>query len=118
MKRQLSIKQSPTILLSLWNTLMRPSSWLTVLSGFTITLWYFNYHLQDNYCRAISPVVTITLGWECSWFDLAIMTYGEAIKPTFGKLCDSDIKVPADDYCLYHCFNYVMANGAASLTRD
>ena len=93
-----------------------------VLSGFTISAWWFNHHFQENYCKAISPALTIVLAWECSWFDLAILTYGEAMKPTFGKsgrnkIVDTDIKMPADDYCLYHCFNYAMSNGAAPLTR-
>ena len=26
--------------------------------------------------------------------------------------------MPADDYCLYHCFNYAMSNGAAPLTQN
>ena len=44
------------------------------------------------------------------------------MKPTFGKkgnnkITDGDIKMPADDYCLYHCFNYAMSNGAAPLTQ-
>ena len=68
-------------------------------------------------------MLTLILAWGCSWFDLAILTYGEAMKPTFGKkgknkINDADIKMPADDYCLYHCFNYAMSNGAAPLTRD
>ena len=29
-----------------------------------------------------------------------------------------DIKMPADDYCLYRCFNYAGSNGAAPLTED
>ena len=63
------------------------------------------------------------LAWEWSWFDLAILTYGEAMKPTFGKrgsnkIADADIKMPADDYCLYHCFNYARSNGLATLTED
>ena len=57
------------------------------------------------------------LAWEYSWFDLAILTYGETMRPTFGET-DDDIKVPADDYCLYHCFNYAMSNGTAPLTED
>ena len=45
------------------------------------------------------------------------------MKPTFGKkgnnkISDGDIKMPADDYCLYHCFNYAMSNGAAPLTQN
>ena len=45
----------------------------------------------------------------------------ELYKPTFGKkgknkIVDGDIKMPADDYCLYHCFNYQMSDGAAPLT--
>ena len=57
------------------------------------------------------------LAWECSWFDFAILTYGEAMKPTFGKRASrDDIKMLADDYCLYHCFNYAKSNGASPLT--
>jgi hypothetical protein len=109
--------------LSLCNVLMGASIWRMVLSGFTISAWYFKCHFQESYCKAISPALTIILAWECSWFDLAILTYGEAMKPTFGKsgknkISDADIKMPADDYCLYHCFNYARSNGTAALTQD
>ena len=109
------------ILLSLCNILIGASIWRMVLSGFTISAWWFNCHFQEDYCKAISPALTIILAWGCSWFDLAVLTYGEAMKPTFGKkgnnkISDGDIKMPADDYCLYHCFNYAMSNGAAPLT--
>ena len=73
------------IFLSLCNILMGASIWRMVLSGFTISVWWFNYHFQENYCKAISPALTIILAWECSWFHLAILTYGAAMKPTFGK---------------------------------
>ena len=36
----------------------------------------------------------------------------ELCAPTFG-----DIKMPADDYCLYHCFNYANSNGLVPLTK-
>ena len=55
------------ILLSLCNLLMGASSWRMVLSGFTISVWWFNYHCQENYCKAISPALTIILAWECWW---------------------------------------------------
>ena len=47
----------------------------------------------------------------------------ELYEPTFGKsgrnkIVDTDIKMPADDYCLYHCFNYARSNGLATLTED
>jgi hypothetical protein len=58
----------------------------------------------------------MVLAWECSWFDLAILTYGEAMKPTFGT--GDDIKMPTDGYCFYHCFNYASSNGASPLTRS
>ena len=64
---------------------MGASIWRMVLSGFTISAWYFKWHFQENYCKAISPALIIFLAWECSWFDLAVLTYGEAMKPTFGK---------------------------------
>ena len=110
------------ILLCLSNLLTGAQSWRMYISGLTINLWWCNFHLPENYCRALSPILTIILGWECSWYDLAILTYGEAMKPTFGKkgnnkITDGDIKMPADDYCLYHCFNYAMSNGAAPLTQ-
>ena len=57
------------------------------------------------------------LAWECSWFSVALLTYGEAMKPTFGD-GDSDIKMPADGDCFYHCFNYAKSNGTAPLTRE
>ena len=62
-------------------------------------------------------MLTLILAWGCSWFDLAIPTYGEAMNPTFGA-SDSDIKMPADDYCLYHCFNYAKSGGTSPLTED
>ena len=110
------------ILLCLSNLLTGAQSWRMYISGLTINLWWCNFHLPENYCRAFSPILAIVLGWECSWYDLAILTYGEAMKPTFGKngknkITDGDIKMPADDYCLYHCFNYAMSNGAAPLTQ-
>ena len=37
---------------------------------------------------------------------------------TAGGNTDADIKMPADDYCLYHCFNYARSNGTALLTED
>jgi len=37
----------------------------------------------------------------------------ELYAPTFG-----DIKMPTDDYCLYHCFNYAGSNGTSTLTED
>ena len=37
----------------------------------------------------------------------------ELYAPTF-----PDIKMPADGYCLYHCFNYVGSDGQATLTED
>ena len=88
-----------------------------VLSGFSISIWWLNYHARENYCKAISPALTIILAWECSWFDLAILTYGEAMKPTFGKKAyRGDTPMPADDYCLYHCINHVLSNGSAKPT--
>ena len=36
------------ILLSLCNLLMGASSWRMVLSGFTIGLWWLNYHFQEE----------------------------------------------------------------------
>ena len=73
-----------------------------VLSGLTIILWWLNYHLPEKYCKFISPILTIIFGWECSWYDPALLTYGEAMKPTFGKkgknkIAEGDIKMPADD---------------------
>ena len=63
------------------------------------------------------PALIMILAWERPWFDLAILTYGEAMKPTFGD-DGSDIPMPADDYCLYHCFNYARSTGAAPLAED
>ena len=86
------------ILLCLSNLLTGAQSWRMLISGLTINLWWCNFHLPENYCRALSPILTIILGWECSWYDLAILTYGEAMKPTFGERAEaSDIKMPADD---------------------
>ena len=73
------------ILLCLCNLLTRAQSWRMLISGLTINLWWRNFHLPENYCKALSPILIIILGWECSWFDLAVLTYGEAMKPTFGK---------------------------------
>ena len=42
------------IFLSLCNILMGASIWRIMLSGFTISAWYFKYHFQENYCKAIS----------------------------------------------------------------
>ena len=55
----------------------------------------------------------MTLAWECSWFDFAILTYGEAMKPTFGD-AGNDMPMPADGDCLYHSFNYAMSGGYRS----
>ena len=100
------------IFLSLCNIFMGASTWRMVLSGFTISAWYFEYHFQENYCKAISPALTIFLAWECSWFDLAVLMYGEAMKHTFGKRAHrGDTPMPADDYCLYHCINYALSSG-------
>ena len=91
------------ILLCLCNLFTGAQSWCMVLSVFTISLWWFNYHFQENYCKAISPALTMILAWECPWFDLATLTYGEPMKPTFGKRASGgDIKMPADGYCFYH----------------
>ena len=90
------------VLLSLSN-LTGATCWRMVLSGFTISLWWSKYHFKEDYCKVISPALTMILAWEFSWFYIAILTYGEAMKPTFGAN-DGDIKMPADDYCLYHCF--------------
>ena len=90
-----------------------------VLSGLTIILWWLEYHLQEKYCKAISPALTIILAWECSWFDFATLTYGEAMQPTFSDRAQAgDIKMPADDYCLYHCFSYARSNSTAPLNED
>ena len=108
------------IFLSLCNILMGASIWRMVLSGFIISAWYFDFHLQENYCKALSPMLTIIIGWECSWYDLAVLTCGEAMKPTFGKQAyryRNDIIMPADDYCLYHCINYVLSNGGVKPTQ-
>ena len=40
------------------------------------------------------------------------MALKELYAPTFG-----DVKMPADGYCFYHCFNYVLINAAAGLTE-
>ena len=41
----------------------------------------------------------------------------ELYQPTFGKRAHkTDLSMPADDYCLYHCINYALSNGAAELT--
>ena len=86
------------IFLSLCNILMGASIWRMVLSGFTISAWWFNCHFQENYCKAISPALTIILAWECSWYDLAILTHGEAMKPTFGKRAyKGDTPMPGAD---------------------
>ena len=37
---------------------------------------------------------------------------------TAGSITDADIKMPADDYSLYHCFNYARSNGSSPLTED
>ena len=42
------------IFLSLCNILMGASIWRIMLSGFTISAWYFKYYFQKNYCKAIS----------------------------------------------------------------
>ena len=105
---------SPALLRGLWNLFMSVSSWRIELSGFTISLWCFNYHFKDTYCRAISPVLSFILGLESLCPILAIMTYREAIKPTFGKRArpeDGDVKMPADGLRLYHCINHVLSNG-------
>ena len=112
----------PHLILLCLSNLTGAQSWRMYISGLTINLWWCNFHLPENYCKALSPILIIILGWECSWYDLAILTYGEAMKPTFGKkgnneITDGDIKMPADDYCLYHCLNYAMSNGAAPLTQ-
>ena len=107
------------ILLCLSNICMGASSWRMVLSGFTISLWWLNYHFEENYCKAISPPLSMILAWEWAWFDFVIFTYGEAMKPTFGDDDDSnDIKMPADGDCVYHSFNYAMSDGTAALTRQ
>ncbi len=54
------------IFLSLCNIFMGASIWRMVLSGFTISAWYFKCNFQENYCKAISPALTIILAWECS----------------------------------------------------
>ena len=51
------------ILLSLSNLFMGPSSWRMVLSSFTISLWWFKSHFQENYCKAISPALSSILAW-------------------------------------------------------
>ena len=105
------------IFLCISNLCMGVSRWRMVLSGFTIIAWWFKYHFEENYCRAISPTLTMILAWECSWFDFVIMTYGEAMKPTFGKRASAgDIKMPTDGYCFYHCFTYAGSNGASPFT--
>ena len=36
---------------------------------------------------------------------------------TAGSITDADIKMPPDDYCLYHCFNYARSNGTARILK-
>ena len=49
------------ILLGLCNLLTGATSWRMVLSSFTISVWCFNYHFKENYCKVISPALTIIL---------------------------------------------------------
>ena len=87
----------------------------TMLSILTIGMRVFNIHFIPRLCRCISASLTVYLscsvGASCGI--ACIMVLLELYAPTFG-----DIEMPADDYCLYHCFNYVGSNGASPLTQD
>ena len=48
------------IFLCLFNFCMGVATWRMVLSGITISLWWFTYHFEEEYCKAISPALTIT----------------------------------------------------------
>ena len=53
---------------------------------------------------------------------MCTMVLLELYHPTFGKcgrnkILGTDIKMPADDYCLYHCFSYARSNGTAALSQ-
>ena len=105
------------ILLSLCNLLTGATCWRMVLSTMNIILWWLKYHLEENYRKAISPVLAMILAGEFSWFDIVTLTYGEAMTPTFGDAGD-DIKMPADGYCFYHCFNHQKSNGKSPPSRE
>ena len=41
------------------------------------------------------------------------ITFGKRARPA-----DTDIEMPVDDDCLYHCVNYAMSHGDTVLTRE
>ena len=81
----------------------------------TIGMWGYSIHFTPRLCRCISVALTVYLSC-CSGATCDIgftMVLLELYAPTFG-----DIKMPADGYCLYHCFNYAKSSGQAPLTED
>ena len=86
-----------------------------MLSILTIGMWVSNIHFIPKQCRCISASLTLYLscsvGATCGIACTMILV--ELYAPTFG-----DIEMPADDYCLYHCFNYAGSNGTSQLTQD
>ena len=90
-----------------------------------IGMWASSTHFRGGLCPSISMALTSCLSYSvgASLATTCTMVLLELYKPTFGKkgknkITDADIKMPADDYCLYHCFNYAMSNGAAPLTQN
>ena len=88
-----------------------------------IGMWATSTHFRGGLCPSISMALTTCLSYSvgASLATTCTMVLLELYKPTFGKkgknkIADGDIKMPADDYCLYHCFNYQMSDGAAPLT--
>ena len=89
-----------------------------------IGMWATSTHFRGGLCPSISMALTSCLSYSvgASLATTCTMVLLELYKPTFGKkgknkLADGDIKMPADGYCLYHCFNYQMSDGAAPLTK-
>ena len=84
-------------------------------SIWTIALWATDRHFVGKLCPCISVALTLYLSQStgATWRTILTLASLELYSPTFG-----DIKVPADDYCLYHCFNYVMSNGSSPLTEN
>ena len=87
----------------------------TMLSILTSGMWASNINFIPRLCRCISASLTLYLscsvGASCGIACTMILL--EPYAPTF-----SDIEMPADEYCLYHCFNYAGSNGTSPLTYD
>ena len=92
---------------------------ISLTSLVTIAMWGSTTHFVGRLCPVISVSLTLylSLAAGASWRIACMTVLLELYQPTFGKRAHKgDLPMPADDYCFYHCINYVLSNGEAKLT--